>query len=81
MKKNRFLIKNWLVLPLLYVLVCVYTFFSTTTDIDGVAVSRLDAGMWGLFVLHFIALVGVAGAFILHYLIEGFNWVFKKLFK
>lgn len=82
MKDNRFLIRyRWLISALLYALICVDTFFNTTTQLDGVVMSRLDAGLWGLFVLHFMVLVAVAGAFTLHYLIEGFNWVFKKLFK
>ena len=83
MKKiDRFSIRyRWLVIPLLYVLMCVFVFFNTTIQLDGVVMSKLDAGLWGLFILHFMVLVAVTGAFILHYLIEGFNWVLKKLFK
>jgi hypothetical protein len=60
---------------------CVYTFFSTDITIDGHELPRQEAGIWGLLMWHGIILVSGLGTVALHYLVEGFNWVLKKIFK
>jgi len=69
---------KWLVLPVMYLAVCIWTYFTATLEIDGVALPRHEAGMWGVIALHVMALLAVIGAYTLHYLIEGLTWIYSK---
>lgn len=77
-KLNKY---KWLVLPILYLAICIWTYFTATLEIEGVALPQHEAGMWGIIILHVMILLAGIGALALHYLIEAFNWVLKKLFK
>ena len=69
---------KWLVIPVMYLVICVWTYFTATLEIDGIALPQHEAGMWALVALHVMVLLAVIGAYTLHYLIEGFNWIYTK---
>ena len=79
MKKIQdFLIKNrWLIAPILYLVVCVWTFFTATLSIGGNVLPQAEAGMYGLLTLHVMGLIAVVGAYVLHWIVE----LISKLFK
>lgn len=72
---------RWLVVPIMYLAICVWTYFTATLEIDGVALPQSEAGMWALIALHIMGLLAVIGAYALHWLVEGLTWVWDKLFK
>jgi len=80
-KLNRFdkwLEKNkWIVIPALYLIMCVYTYFSTNVTIEGYELPRHDAGMYGLLTLHIIGFIAVLGALLLHWIVELVARIFK----
>lgn len=77
--KNQGLYKyRWLVIPVIYLAVCIWTYFTATLEIEGQVLPQHKAGMWALITLHVMALVAAIGAYMLHYLIEGFNWIYRK---
>jgi len=77
-KIDRFLIKNrWLIAPILYLVVCVWTFFTATLSIGGNVLPQAEAGMYGLLTLHVMGLIAVVGAYVLHWIVE----LISKLFK
>lgn len=66
-KFDKWIFKNrWVLAPLLYVTVCVWTYFGVALEVDGIAVPRQEAGMWGLIGLHAMMLLAIAGAWLLH---------------
>ena len=68
---------KWVVIPALYVIICVWTYYGTTVEIQGVALPQHDAGVYGVIGLHVMAFVATLGAYLLHWLVE----LISKLFK
>jgi len=68
---------KWVVLPTLYVIVCVWTYFGTDVTIEGYELPQHDAGVYGVITLHVIGFISVLGAYLLHWLVE----LISKLFK
>ena len=78
MKISNWLFKNkWVVLPLMYLTLCIWTYFTATLEIQGQALPRHEAGMWSLVVLHVMGLLAVLGAYLLHVLVELISRIFK----
>ena len=81
-KLDKFLHRNkWVVIPILYLTICIWTYFGSTLIIDGVEAPRHEAGMWGLIGLHVMGLLATIGAYVLHWLVEALVWIWTKLFK
>lgn len=75
---DKWLTKSrWLALPLLYVIVCVSTYYSTNIIIEGIELPRREAGVYGVIGLHVMGFVAGLGAYILHVIVE----LIAKLFK
>lgn len=71
---------KWLVVPLIYLVICIWTYFTASVEIQGVVLPQHEAGMWGLIALHVMGLLAVVGAYALHWLVEGLTWIYNKLF-
>jgi hypothetical protein len=78
--KNTYRYK-WLIVPIMYLVICVWTYFGSTLIIDGVEAPRHEAGMWGLIGLHVMVLLATIGAYVLHWVMEALTWIWTKLFK
>ena len=61
---------KWVVLPAIYVIVCVWTYFGTTVTIEGYELPQSEAGVYGVIGLHVMAFVATAGAYLLHCIVE-----------
>ena len=68
---------KWVVLPALYVIVCVWTYYGTTVTIEGIELPQHDAGLYGVIGLHVMAFCATVGAYLLHWIVE----LISKLFK
>ena len=68
---------KWVLIPTLYVLICVYTYFGTTVIIEGIALPRHESVLYGLVGLHVMGFVAVVFAYLLHWIVE----LVSKLFK
>ena len=78
MKIDNWLFKNkWVVLPVMYLAVCIWTFFTANVEIEGIALPQHEAGMWALIALHVIGLLSVLGAYLLHWIVELISRIFK----
>lgn len=77
---DRFLARSkWVVLPALYVIICVWTYFGTTVTIEGYELPQHEAGMYGVMGLHIMAFLAVVGALLIHWLVELISRIsFKK---
>ena len=77
-KLDRFLERSkWVLLPALYVIICVWTYFGTTVEIEGITLPQNEAGVYGVIGLHVIGFLAVIGAYTLHWIVE----LISKLFK
>ena len=77
-KFDKWLAKSkWVLLPTLYVLICVYTYFSTTVEINDITLSQHESGVYGVIGLHVMGFLAVVGAYVLHWITE----LISKLFK
>ncbi len=75
---DRFLTRNKLVmLPALYVILCVATYFGTTVTIEGIELPQHEAGVYGVLGLHVMGFLATLGAYLLHWIVE----LISKLFK
>lgn len=78
---NRFdkwlLRSKWVLLPTLYVILCVWTYFGTTVSIEGYELPQHEAGVYGVIGLHAMAFVAAICTYLLHVIIE----LIAKLFK
>jgi hypothetical protein len=61
---------KWVLLPAIYVIVCVWTYFGTTVSIQGVELPQHDAGVYGVIGLHVMAFLATVGAYLLHWIVE-----------
>jgi hypothetical protein len=68
---------KWVLLPILYVIICVWTYFGTTVTIEGYELPRSDAGVYGVIGLHIIGFIAVLGAYLLHVIVELVARIFK----
>ena len=77
-KFDKWLEKSkWVLLPTLYVLICVYTYFSTTVEIQGITLSQHESGVYGVMGLHVMGFLAVVGAYALHWITELISRLFK----
>ena len=68
---DRFTIRyKWLLLPILYVVICVWTYFGTTVTIEGYELPQHEAGVYGVIGLHVMGFLAVLGAYLLHWIVE-----------
>ena len=75
---DKFLTRNkWVILPAMYVIVCVWTYYGTTVTIEGIELPQHDAGIYGVIGLHVMAFVAGICAYLLHWIVE----LISKLFK
>lgn len=77
MKNNELYRYRWLVLPILYVVICVWTYFTATLEIDGIALPRSEAGLWGVIALHVMGLLAIIGAYVLHLIVKVWDKFFN----
>lgn len=68
---------KWTVLPVMYVLICVHTYFGTNVEIEGIALPRPEAGVYGVITLHVIGFLAALGAYLLHWIVELISRLFK----
>jgi len=78
---NRFdkwlLRSKWVLLPTLYVILCVWTYYGTTVTIEGYELPQRDAGVYGVIGLHVMAFVAGICAYLLHLFVELVVKIFK----
>jgi len=68
---DRFITRNkWLLVPVLYVVICVWTYFGTNVTIEGIELPQHEAGVYGVIGLHVMGFVAVVGAYLLHWIVE-----------
>ena len=78
-KFTDYLQKNsWIFAAFLYVVVCVWIYFTASLEIEGVAMPQHDAGILSLIVWHGMLLLAFAGAWVLHKIVELFSRFKKK---
>ena len=79
---NRFdkwlLRSKWVLLPTLYVILCVWTYYGTTVTIEGYELPQRDAGVYGVIGLHVMAFVAGICAYLLHLIVELIARIFKS---
>lgn len=64
---DKWISKNrWVITPILYVVMCVYTFFNTTVVVDGVVLSQTDSGFMGLAFIHALVIPALICAYVLY---------------
>ena len=78
-KFTDYLEKNkWIFAAFLYVILCVWTFFTAELEIKGVQFDQTSAGTFVLIALHFMLLLAFACAWVLHKIVELFSRFKKK---
>ena len=81
-KFDKYLTKSrWVIIPILYVLVCTWTYFGSSMTIEGVEVPQPEAGIYGVMGLHVMAFIATAGAYLLHLIVELISWIFNRKIK
>ena len=68
---------KWVILPTLYVIICVWTYYGTDVEIQGITLPQHEAGVYGVIGLHVMGFLAVLGAYLLHWIVE----LISKLFK
>jgi len=68
---------KWVILPSMYVIICVWTYFTSSVEINGITLSQHEAGVYGVIALHVIGFVAVFGALLLHWIVELISRIFK----
>lgn len=68
---------KWVILPAMYVILCVWTYFGTTVTIEGITLPQGEAGLYGLVGLHVMGFVAVVFAYLLHWIVEVVSKIFK----
>lgn len=77
-KFDKFLTRSkWVILPAIYVIVCVWTYFSTTVTIEDIELPQHESGVYGVIGLHVMGFCAIVGAYVLHWIVE----LISKLFK
>jgi len=77
-KFDKWLENNkWVLMPFLYVLICVYTYYSTTVTIEGITLPQHESGLYGLVGLHVMGFVAMVFAYLLHWIVELISRIFK----
>ena len=59
-------------------IILVQTYFTAEVTVEGVPLPRHEAGMWGIIAWFVILALAIAGAFILHWVVRFFEWVFRR---
>ena len=78
-KFNRIAMKyRWVFVPVMYVVICVWMFFTAEVTIEGYEVDQVTAGTAALIAWHFMLLLAFAGAWVLHKIVELFSRFKKK---
>ena len=68
---------KWVLLPVMYVILCVWTYYGTNVEIEGVALPRHESGVYGVMGLHVMGFVAALGAYLLHVIVELISKIFK----
>lgn len=61
---------RWTTTIIAYIILCVYTFFSNSTSIDGIELTRTQSGLVGLALIHGIVVVAFIGAILINAVIR-----------
>jgi len=69
---------RWVIVPVMYVAICVWMFFTAEVEIEGIKVDQVTAGTAALIAWHFMLLLAFAGAWVLHKIVELFSRIKKK---
>ena len=69
---------SWIFAAFLYVILCVWIFFTAEVEIEGYPLDQTSAGWIALMSWHIMLLVAFAGAWILHKAVELFSRIKKK---
>ena len=81
MKLDNWMFKNkWVITPILYMVICIWMYFTASVEIEGVALPQHDAGMISLAVWHGMFLLAFACAWLLHKIVHNIVYV-RDLFR
>jgi len=71
---------KWVILPAMYVILCVWTYFGSTVTIEGVTLPQHEAGVYGVVGLHVMGFIALVGGYALHWITELISrlWQRKK---
>lgn len=71
-------IHQWIAVPIMYVVICVWTYMTAHVEIEGVALPQHDAGIIALAVFHGIMLFAIGAAYLLNFVMNLFGKIRKN---